>query len=99
MPHKVNPIDFENSEGTWAWPMRCSSISQLSSRFPTATRPHRFNGVAQRRRSLRAFLIAFKSLLRGLDKLLVNEAALKADLENNWAVVAEAIQTVLRREG
>ncbi|MBK7910019.1 adenylosuccinate lyase [Candidatus Pollutiaquabacter sp.] len=100
MPHKVNPIDFENSEGNLG--MANAVFEHLSAKLPISRLQRDLTDSTVLRNVGVPFahsLIAFKSLLRGLDKLLVNEAALKADLENNWAVVAEAIQTVLRREG
>ncbi len=99
MPHKVNPIDFENSEGNIS--IANAGFDQLSSKLPvsrlqrdlTDSTVTRFIGVP-----FGHTIIAIKSTLKGLNKLLLNEAAIQKDLENNWAVVAEAIQTVLRRE-
>jgi len=99
MPHKVNPIDFENSEGNIS--IANAGFDQLSSKLPvsrlqrdlTDSTVTRFIGVP-----FGHTIIAIKSTLKGLNKLLLNEAAIQNDLENNWAVVAEAIQTVLRRE-
>jgi adenylosuccinate lyase len=99
MPHKVNPIDFENSEGNIG--IANASFEQLSSKLPvsrlqrdlTDSTVTRFIGVP-----FGHTIIALKSTLKGLNKLLLNEAAIQNDLENNWAVVAEAIQTILRRE-
>jgi adenylosuccinate lyase len=100
MPHKVNPIDFENSEGNIG--IANALLEHLSSKLPvsrlqrdlTDSTVLRMIGVP-----LAHALIAFKSTLNGLEKLLLNEAAFAKDLEANWAVVAEAIQTILRREG
>lgn len=99
MPHKVNPIDFENSEGNIG--IANAGFDQLASKLPvsrlqrdlTDSTVTRFIGVP-----FGHTLIALKSTLKGLNKLLLNDTAIKADLENNWAVVAEAIQTILRRE-
>jgi adenylosuccinate lyase len=100
MPHKVNPIDFENSEGNIG--IANALLEHLSGKLPvsrlqrdlTDSTVLRMIGVP-----LAHALIAFKSTLNGLEKLLLNEAAFAKDLEANWAVVAEAIQTILRREG
>ena len=100
MPHKVNPIDFENSEGNVG--IANALFEHLSAKLPvsrlqrdlTDSTVLRMIGVP-----LAHSLISFKSTLVGLEKLLLNEAAFEKDLENNWAVVAEAIQTILRREG
>ncbi|MGW1456214.1 adenylosuccinate lyase [Salegentibacter agarivorans] len=100
MPHKVNPIDFENSEGNLG--IANAIFEHLSAKLPlsrlqrdlTDSTVLRNIGVPMGHTS-----IAFKSTLKGLDKLLLNEEKLNADLEANWAVVAEAIQTILRREG
>lgn len=100
MPHKVNPIDFENSEGNIG--IANALLEHLSSKLPvsrlqrdlTDSTVLRMIGVP-----LAHALISFKSTLTGLDKLLLNQSAFEKDLEANWAVVAEAIQTILRREG
>ena len=99
MPHKVNPIDFENAEGNLG--LANALFEHLAAKLPisrlqrdlTDSTVFRNIGVP-----LAHTLISFKSLKKGLEKLMLNEAAITADLENNWAVVAEAIQTVLRRE-
>ena len=99
MPHKVNPIDFENSEGNIG--IANAGFEQLSSKLPvsrlqrdlTDSTVTRFIGVP-----FGHTVIAIKSTLKGLNKLLLNERAIQKDLEENWAVVAEAIQTILRRE-
>lgn len=99
MPHKVNPIDFENSEGNIG--IANAGLEQLSSKLPvsrlqrdlTDSTVTRFFGVP-----FGHTIIAVKSTLKGLDKLLLNASAIEKDLEDNWAVVAEAIQTILRRE-
>ncbi|RYM32450.1 adenylosuccinate lyase [Brumimicrobium glaciale] len=100
MPHKVNPIDFENSEGNLG--LSTALLEHLSSKLPISRLQRDLTDSTVLRNvgvPLSHSLIAFKSTLAGLEKLLINEAAIDADLENNWAVVAEAIQTILRREG
>ena len=99
MPHKVNPIDFENSEGNIG--IANAGFEQLAQKLPvsrlqrdlTDSTVTRFIGVP-----FGHTIIAIKSTIKGLDKLLINTAAIEKDLEDNWAVVAEAIQTILRRE-
>ncbi|MGE0020039.1 MAG: adenylosuccinate lyase [Draconibacterium sp.] len=99
MPHKVNPIDFENSEGNIG--IANAGFVQLSDKLPvsrlqrdlTDSTVTRFIGVP-----FGHTIIALKSTLKGLNKLLLNEAAIQKDLKDNWAVVAEGIQTILRRE-
>ena len=100
MPHKVNPIDFENSEGNLG--ISTALLEHLSSKLPISRLQRDLTDSTVLRNvgvPLSHSLIAFKSTLNGLQKLLINESAIDADLENNWAVVAEAIQTILRREG
>lgn len=100
MPHKVNPIDFENAEGNLG--IANALLEHLASKLPisrlqrdlTDSTVLRIIGVP-----LGHMLISFESLKKGLDKLELNQAAINADLDENWAVVAEAIQTILRREG
>lgn len=100
MPHKVNPIDFENAEGNLG--IANALLEHLSAKLPisrlqrdlTDSTVLRVVGVP-----FAHMLIAFDSLIKGLGKLELNQAAIDADLEENWAVVAEAIQTILRREG
>jgi adenylosuccinate lyase len=99
MPHKVNPIDFENSEGNLG--IANALFEYLSGKLPISRLQRDLTDSTVLRSLGVPFahsVVALKSLLRGLDKLQLNEAALRADLENNWAVVAEGIQTVLRRE-
>lgn len=99
MPHKVNPIDFENAEGNLG--MSNALLEHLSAKLPISRlqRDLTDSTVLRNIGSPVAHLaIAFKSIEKGLGKLVLNEAKLKEDLENNWAVVAEAIQTILRRE-
>lgn len=100
MPHKVNPIDFENSEGNLG--MANAVLEHLSSKLPISRLQRDLTDSTVTRNIGVPFahtLIAMKSLLRGLDKLVLNPEAIHADLEKNWVVVAEAIQTILRREG
>jgi len=100
MPHKVNPIDFENAEGNLGL---SSAIAEHLSRKLPVSRLQRDLTDSTVTRNVGLFfaysLIAFKSIMKGLDKLLLNEPKLQQDLEANWAVVAEAIQNILRREG
>jgi len=100
MPHKVNPIDFENAEGNLA--MANAVFNFLSAKLPISRLQRDLTDSTVLRNIGVPFchsIIAFSSLERGLDKLLLNKQAIDADLEKNWAVVAEAIQTILRREG
>jgi adenylosuccinate lyase len=100
MPHKVNPIDFENSEGNLG--VANALFEHLSAKLPISRLQRDLTDSTVLRNigvPIAHSLIAYKSLLKGLDKLILNEEALHRDLEANWAVVAEAIQTILRREG
>lgn len=100
MPHKVNPIDFENSEGNLG--IAIALFEHLSAKLPISRMQRDLTDSTVLRNVGVPFshtIIAFKSTLKGLDKLLLNESKFYDDLENNWAVVAEAIQTILRREG
>ncbi len=99
MPHKVNPIDFENSEGNLG--IANAILEHLSAKLPISRLQRDLTDSTVLRNVGVPFghtLIGFKSTLKGLDKLLLNESKFAEDLENNWAVVAEAIQTILRRE-
>jgi len=99
MPHKVNPIDYENAEGNFG--IANAVFEHLSAKLPVSRLQRDLTDSTVLRNAGVPFahsLIALKSLLRGLDKITVNTATIAADLENNWAVVAEAIQTILRRE-
>jgi adenylosuccinate lyase len=99
MPHKVNPIDFENAEGNLG--IANALFEHLSAKLPISRLQRDLTDSTVLRNVGVPFahtLIAFNSIEKGLSKLMLNEAALKADLEDNWAVVAEAIQTILRRE-
>lgn len=100
MPHKVNPIDFENSEGNLG--IANAIFEHLSAKLPISRLQRDLTDSTVLRNigvPIGHTLIAFYSTLKGLNKLLLNEPKFKEDLENNWAVVAEAIQTILRREG
>jgi adenylosuccinate lyase len=100
MPHKVNPIDFENSEGNLG--IANALFEHLAAKLPISRLQRDLTDSTVLRNvgvPLAHSLIAYKSLLKGLDKLILNKESFDRDLENNWAVVAEAIQTVLRREG
>lgn len=98
MPHKVNPIDFENSEGNIG--IANAIFEHLAQKLPVSRLQRDLTDSTVLRNVGVPFahtILAMKSLLKGLNKLVLNEAALKQDLEDNWAVVAEAIQTILRR--
>ena len=100
MPHKVNPIDFENAEGNFG--IAGAVYGHLSSKLPVSRLQRDLTDSTVLRNvgvPMGHSLIGLLSLLKGLNKVILNEAALERDLENNWAVVAEGIQTVLRREG
>ncbi|WP_424494172.1 adenylosuccinate lyase [Salinimicrobium sp. GXAS 041] len=100
MPHKVNPIDFENSEGNLG--IANALFEHLAAKLPVSRLQRDLTDSTVLRAVGVPFghtLIGFASTLKGLGKLLLNKEKLNADLENNWAVVAEAIQTILRREG
>ena len=98
MPHKINPIDFENSEGNLGY---ANSIFQhLSEKLPISRLQRDLTDSTVLRNigvPISHTLIAFKSTIKGINKLIVNESKIKEDLNNNWAIVAEAIQTILRR--
>jgi adenylosuccinate lyase len=100
MPHKVNPIDFENSEGNLG--VANALLGHLAAKLPISRLQRDLTDSTVIRNlgvPLAHSLIALKSLAKGLDKLILNAEAIRADLDANWAVVAEAIQTILRREG
>ncbi|TJY34113.1 adenylosuccinate lyase [Pontimicrobium aquaticum] len=100
MPHKVNPIDFENSEGNLG--IANAVFEHLSAKLPISRLQRDLTDSTVLRNVGVPFghtIIGFKSTLKGLNKLLLNASKFAEDLENNWAVVAEAIQTILRREG
>jgi adenylosuccinate lyase len=99
MPHKVNPIDFENAEGNLG--ISIAILEHLSSKLPISRLQRDLTDSTVLRNigvPIAHSLIAFESILKGCSKLILNEKALQQDLETNWAVVAEAIQTILRRE-
>ncbi|TWR31320.1 adenylosuccinate lyase [Mucilaginibacter pallidiroseus] len=99
MPHKVNPIDFENSEGNLG--IANALFEHLAAKLPISRLQRDLTDSTVLRNigvPVAHTIIAFKSTIKGLNKLLLNEAAINASLEANWAVVAEAIQTILRRE-
>jgi adenylosuccinate lyase len=100
MPHKVNPIDFENSEGNIG--VANALFEHLASKLPVSRLQRDLTDSTVLRTIGLPFghtLIAFHATLNGLNKLLLNEQKLNDDLEDNWAVVAEAIQTILRTSG
>lgn len=99
MPHKVNPIDFENAEGNLG--IANALLEHLSAKLPISRLQRDLTDSTVLRNigvPMSHTVLAIKSIEKGLEKLVLNEAKLKSDLDNNWAVVAEAIQTVLRRE-
>ncbi len=100
MPHKVNPIDFENAEGNLG--IANALFEHLSSKLPISRLQRDLTDSTVLRNvgvPIAHTIISLKSIKKGLNKLILNEAAINRDLENNWAVVAEGIQTILRREG
>lgn len=100
MPHKVNPIDFENSEGNLG--IANAILGHLASKLPVSRLQRDLTDSTVLRNigvPLAHIVIAVKSTLKGLGKLLLNEQAISADLDRMWSVVAEGIQTILRREG
>ena len=99
MPHKVNPIDFENAEGNFG--IANALLEHLSAKLPISRLQRDLTDSTVLRNTgipVAHTIIALNSLTKGLGKLVLNENKLLDDLENNWAVVAEAIQTILRRE-
>lgn len=99
MPHKVNPIDFENAEGNLG--VANALLNHLSEKLPVSRLQRDLTDSTVTRNvgvPVGHMLISLKSLMKGLNKLIINEEKISKDLENNWAVVAEAIQTILRRE-
>lgn len=100
MPHKINPIDFENSEGNLG--LANAIFNHLAAKLPISRLQRDLTDSTVIRNigvPIAHTLIGLNSLAKGLDKLILNQAAIAEDLERNWAVVAEAIQTILRREG
>ena len=99
MPHKVNPIDFENAEGNLA--ISNSLFKFLSNKLPISRLQRDLTDSTVSRNIGVPFahqLISFSSIIKGLEKIIINKKKIEKDLENNWAVCAEAIQTILRRE-
>jgi len=99
MPHKVNPIDFENAEGNLG--LAIALFEHLSAKLPVSRLQRDLTDSTVTRNigvPVAHLLISLKSIDRGLGKLIVNETKIAAELDQNWAVVAEAIQTILRRE-
>jgi adenylosuccinate lyase len=99
MPHKVNPIDFENAEGNLG--VANALFEHFSAKLPVSRLQRDLTDSTVLRNIGVPFahtILAFKSIEKGLDKLVLNEEKIQSDLENNWAVVSEAIQTILRRE-
>ncbi len=99
MPHKVNPIDFENAEGNFG--LANALFGHLSAKLPVSRLQRDLTDSTVLRNigvPLGHTVIAFRAMLRGLDKLIINPDAIERDLEANWAVVAEGVQTILRRE-
>ena len=99
MPHKVNPIDFENAEGNLG--IANALLEHLSAKLPVSRLQRDLTDSTVLRNIGVPFahtVLALKSIDKGIGKLLLNEAKIKEDLDHNWAVVAEAIQTILRRE-
>jgi adenylosuccinate lyase len=100
MPHKVNPIDFENSEGNLG--VANALFEHMSAKLPVSRLQRDLTDSTVLRNIGVPFahsILAFKSLMRGLEKILINPGALESDLEENWVVISEAVQTILRREG
>jgi adenylosuccinate lyase len=100
MPHKVNPIDFENAEGNLGYAN--AIFHHFSEKLPVSRLQRDLTDSTVLRNigvPVAHTVIAFSSLLKGLDRLILNEEKINADLDDNWAVVSEAIQTILRREG
>jgi adenylosuccinate lyase len=100
MPHKVNPIDFENAEGNLG--IANALLTHLAEKLPISRLQRDLTDSTVLRNAGMPFahmIISFESLIKGIEKLVVNKGAIQGDLNNNWAVLAEAIQTILRREG
>jgi adenylosuccinate lyase len=100
MPHKVNPIDFENAEGNLG--MANAVLAHLAEKLPISRLQRDLTDSTVLRNAgvpMAHMIISFESLIKGIGKLVVNKEKIQQDLDNNWAVLAEAIQTILRREG
>ena len=99
MPHKVNPIDFENAEGNLG--LANAYFEHFAAKLPISRMQRDLTDSTVLRNvgvPLAHSVIAYQSIFKGLDKLIINTVKINEDLENNWSVVAEAIQTILRRE-
>ena len=100
MPHKINPIDFENGEGNLGYAN--AIFGHMSEKLPVSRLQRDLTDSTVLRNigiPVGHSILAFNSILKGLNKLIVNKEIIQSDLDNNWTVVAEAIQTILRREG
>jgi adenylosuccinate lyase len=100
MPHKVNPIDFENAEGNLG--IANALFAHLSAKLPVSRLQRDLTDSTVTRNiglPIAHSLVAIKSIVKGMNKLILNEQKINEDLDNNWVVVSEAIQTILRREG
>ncbi|HPI68197.1 MAG TPA: adenylosuccinate lyase [Bacteroidales bacterium] len=100
MPHKVNPIDFENGEGNLGFAN--AILRHMAEKLPVSRLQRDLTDSTVLRNTgvpVGHTILAFNSILKGLNKLIINEEKIRYDLDNNWAVIAEAIQTILRREG
>lgn len=100
MPHKINPIDFENAEGNLG--VANALLTHLSAKLPISRLQRDLSDSTVMRNigiPLAHSIISYKAITRGLNKLIVNNEIINRDLNNNWGIVAEAIQTILRREG
>ncbi|MDR1417161.1 MAG: adenylosuccinate lyase, partial [Prevotellaceae bacterium] len=100
MPHKVNPIDFENAEGNLG--LANALLEHLSAKLPVSRLQRDLTDSTVLRNigvPLGHIAVAYASIVKGLNKLIINDQKIQVDLESNWAVVAEGIQTILRREG
>lgn len=100
MPHKVNPIDFENAEGNLG--IANAIFAHMAAKLPVSRLQRDLTDSTVLRNlgvPVAHSVLAFKSLLKGLDKLIINSSGISSDLNKNWAILAEAVQTILRREG
>ena len=100
MPHKVNPIDFENAEGNLG--VANALLSHLSEKLPISRLQRDLSDSTVMRNlgvPIAHTIISYKAILKGLNKLIVNEEKISEELNYNWAIISEAIQTILRREG
>ncbi|HNR42380.1 MAG TPA: adenylosuccinate lyase [Bacteroidales bacterium] len=100
MPHKINPVDFENCEGNLGYAN--AIFSHMSEKLPVSRLQRDLTDSTVLRNTgvpIGHTIIAFSSLMKGLNRIIINREKIHSDLENNWAVVAEAVQTILRREG